>query len=301
MRPRIILPTEFSVAPFTVGEALALPIGESRLRGDDLARPFWGVRDPTFADDLHGLCRAYLTRAHPSAFFSHITAARIWGIRLPFRLLADPTLDVGVPNPKRAQAAVGIRGHKLRLDGADLAFRHGLPVTSAARTLCDIASLLSDEELLAAADTLLWIRQPLTTGEALAAAVARHRVSGRAALHRVVPFVSDHSDSSPESVFRWRFRIAGLPEPDVNVPLFDADGLKVATPDLSFRDFREAFDYEGDHHRTDAGQWQVDIARVRRLEGIGWHSTRGAALDLHDSRDVIEGLTRALRAKGWRG
>ena len=288
-------------APFDVGVARELGLGEGRLRGSDLCAPFWGVRSAGPTDGIEELCRAYLTRAHPDVFFSHLTAARLLGLRLPFRLLDDRLLDVAVPSPKRAQEARGIRGHKLRLIAGDLILHNGFPVTSAARTWCDIAALLSDEELLAAGDTLLWWRQPLAAPDDIPRAVANHRGAGRAALLRTVPELSARSDSPPESAFRFRFALAGLPRPEVNLQLYDANGNRLAMPDLCYPEYRVSFDYEGDHHRTDPKTWQSDIQRVRRLATIGYHHTRAAAADLADSREVIEQLRAALRAKGWRG
>jgi hypothetical protein len=299
--PRIPLPPGLVGASFSVREARALDIGDGRLRGTDLSAPFWGVRAPISPLDDIELCRAYMTRAHSSVFFSHVTAARLWGIRLPFRLLEDRVLDVAVPWPKRAQRARGIRGHKLRLRDGDLATVHGLPVTSAARTWCDIASELSDEELVAAGDTLLWWRDPLAAGDDILRAVSHHRGRATAALHRVAPELSDRSDSSPESSFRYRFALAGFPRPAVNLQLYDSHGRKVAMPDLCFPEYRESFDYEGDHHRTDPKVWQSDIQRVRRLAKIGWHHTRAAASDLADSRELLQQLADDLRNKGWRG
>ena len=299
--PRIALPEPFTTGPFSVGAARAAGIGEGRLRNPGLVRPFWGVRAAAEAEDVLARCQAYLTRAHPAVFFSHLTAARLHGIRLPFRLLDDDVLDVAVPSPKRAQQARGIRGHKLRLRTGDLVVHGGIPLTSAARTWCDIASLLNEEELLAAGDSLMWHRAPLTDIERIAAAVTAHRGSAAAALRRTLPELSDRSDSSPESAFRHRFALAGLPRPAVNLQLFDARGNSVAMPDLSFPEFRESFDYEGDHHRTDAKTWQSDIQRVRRLAAIGWHHTRAGAADLADSREVISQLAADLRRKGWTG
>ncbi|WP_411698184.1 hypothetical protein [Conyzicola sp.] len=299
--PRIPLPAPLAGQPFSVGEARQNGIGEGRLRGTDLARPFWGVRGPAIAGGFTELCHAYLTRARPSAFFSHVTAARLLGIRLPFRLLESDVLDVAVPAPKRAQQARGIRGHKLRLRPGDLTVRDGMAMTSPVRTWCDIAGLLNDEELLAAGDTLLWWRNPLTYPAEIARAVANHRGAARSALHRTVSELSARADSSPESSFRHRFALAGLPRPEVNLQLYDAQGNKVAMPDLCFPEFTESFDYEGDHHRTDPRTWQSDIQRVRRLAKIGYHHTRAAAADLADSREILDQLRTDLRAKGWAG
>ena len=258
------------------------------------------MRVATGSDSFDELCRAYLTRAHPLALFSHLTAARLIGLRLPFRLLEDDVLDVAVPAPKRAPEARGIRGHKLLLRPGDVVVRNGVRTTSPARTWCDIAALVNDEELLAAGDTLLWWREPLTNSNEIERAVENHRGAGRSALRRILPELTSRSDSSPESLFRRRFALAGLPRPEVNLQLYDADGNRVAMPDLCFPEYKESFDYEGDDHRTDARTWQSDIQRVRRLAKIGYHHTRAAAADLADSREIIEQLREDLRAKGWR-
>jgi len=299
--PRIPLPDVFALGPFSVREARESGIGEGRLRNAGLERPFWGVRAPDGIVDTEARCHAYLTRAHPSVFFSHVTAARLHGIRLPFRLLEDERLDVAVPSPKRAQQARGIRGHKLRIRPGDMSLLRGIPITSAARTWCDIASLLNDEELLAAGDALMWLERPLATRGEIVRAVTSHRGSAAAALRRTYPELSDRADSPPESAFRYRFALAGLPRPAVNLQLFDSSGMKVAKPDLVFPEYRESFDYEGDHHRTDPKTWQYDIQRVRRLAGIGYHHTRAGAADLADSREVLSQLAADLRRKGWRG
>ena len=161
--------------------------------------------------------------------------------------------------------------------------------------------MLNDEELLAAGDTLLWWREPLAHPDAIALAVSHHRGASAAALQRTLPQLSARSDSPPESAFRHRFALAGLPKPEANLQLYDEHGNKIAQPDLCFPEYRESFDYEGDHHRTDPKTWQSDIKRVRRLASIGYHHTRAGAADLADSREVIEQLTTDLRAKGWRG
>jgi hypothetical protein len=124
---------------------------------------------------------------------------------------------------------------------------------------------------------------------------------GLARLTEALPFLSDRSDSPPESAIRYRIAGAGLPTPVVNENLYDAEGRFLAKPDLAFPEYFMAVDYEGDHHRTDPVQWRKDLGRVPRLEDAGWHSTRVSAEDLRDSSELIARLIRLLRARGWTG
>ena len=71
--------------------------------------------------------------------------------------------------------------------------------------------------------------------------------------------------------------------------------------DLVFERYRIAVDYEGDHHRTDPITWQKDIARVPRLQAIGWHHIRASAADKRDSRELIERVRGLLLQRGWNG
>ena len=298
--PKLVpIPDSMLGMPFRVSDGLDNGLGASRMRSPDLARPLWGVRTP--ADGLlplPALCRAHLARAHESAFFSHATAAMLWEIPLPGWLAARPGLDVAVPFPKRAPAAERIRAHKLTIKPGDVVMLDGLPVTSPQRTILDLARILRPEDLLAAIDSVLWHRRPLVDRDQLLFRLEGFTGRGARALAAVLPEVTDHSDSSPESVMRWRIIQFGLPHPEINVPVIE-HGVFLAQPDLIYRRYRMAFDYEGDHHRTDPVQWQKDLARVPRLQDAGWHHTRISAQDLRDSHEFLTRLSRQLRARGW--
>jgi hypothetical protein len=298
--PKLVPIPEFMLGvPFRVSDGLDNGLGASRMRSPDLARPLWGVRTPNDGPlSLHELCRAYLSRAHETAFFSHATAALLWEIRLPAWLVRKPGLDVAVPFPKRAPAAERIRAHKLTVKPDDVVMLGGLPVTSPARTILDLARMLRPEDLLAAIDSVLWHQRPLVERDRLLFRLEGFSGRGSRTLAAVLPEITDRSDSSPESVIRWRVLQFGLPHPEINEPVFEGARF-LAQPDLIYRRYRMAFDYEGDHHRTDPVQWQKDLARVPRLQDAGWHHTRISAQDLRDSHEFLTRLTRQLRARGW--
>jgi hypothetical protein len=302
------LPYPFSSEPFTTRAALAAGISSERLRRLDLEKPFWGIRVPPGTDrassapPLEQLCRAYATRMPPDAAFSHLTAAQLFGMPVPARFVQDARLHVATPIPRRSLRGRGVRGHKLDLVASEVVLLGDLPLTSPTRTWIDLSRGVTTEELIVLGDYLLSWRHPLASLDQLIEVV--RRAGGRRGVStasEALPYLSDRSDSPPESQFRYRFAQAGLPHAAPNVKLFTDSGDFLAMPDLVFEQYKEVFDYEGDHHRTEDRQWQKDIARVRTLEENGWHSTRGSKADLRDSAEVIAQLKRRFAAQGWNG
>ena len=295
------LPPHLRDRPFTTAAALSAGVNAGRLRANDLNAPFHGVRQPEGSTDTAGsLASAYAAKMPPRAFFSHGTAAALWGIPIPFR---DRLTHVGTIPGSPMPRGTGVRGHRLQVDPTDIVTRDGLRLTSQARTWCDLSTVLSGEDLVAAGDYLLWRRRfERVTRADLAEAVSRYTGRrGRPALDVAFPLLSDSSDSRPESVFRFRTIQDGLPEPLPNFPIYDDRNTFVAQPDLVFVDYRVCFDYEGEHHFTDQAQWSKDLGRVRRIEDAGWSHVRAGKTDLRDSRAVFATLRTRLRARGWPG
>jgi hypothetical protein len=304
MPARSPLPPELRGQAFAVRDALEAGARPTRLRSGDLTSPFWGVRStPEDAESVPGRSRAYLSRAAPGHFISHSSAAVIWGIPLPSRLELDERLHVAVSTEQRAPRGQGVIGHRLRLGPDDVTTHEGIRLTSLSRTWCDLASILREEELVAAGDNALWNRRPEATRVSrndLQVAASHHSGRrGRPAIRSSILLLSDRADSYPESVMRVRMIRAGLPIPEVNLELYTERGQFLAMPDLSYPDYLLSFDYEGDHHRTDSAQWEKDIARVPRLESANWHHTRISKADLRTSRDFLERTRRLLLDRGW--
>ena len=299
-----MLPSGLGGGPFSVNRALSLGVGASRLRGADLDRPFWGIRVPAGAvRSLLDQANAYTERMSPGAFFSHITAARLWGIPLPLELHGRSGLDVAVVPGRIVPVGAGVRGHRLQVDERDLLQFGRIRITSLARTWCDLGALLGEEDLVAAGDFLLWRRranQLRLTRRDLADALDRWKGRrGRPVLEKCLPTLTDRADSPPESKMRVRFAFARLPSPEVNCEIYTEAGVFVAMADLGWRKYRVAFDYEGDGHRTDRVQWGKDLKRAPRIENANWSYVRAGAPDLRDSREIIEILKLKLQKGGW--
>lgn len=288
-------------AHFSIRAAREQGVGRSRTRHPDLVRPFHGTRSLSRPLTIDERVAAYAPRLPAHGFFSHSTAAALWGLPLP--PFVDARLHVSYPHGRRAVRTTGVVGHHLVMRDEELTLLGGIPVTTPERTWCDLAGMVGFEDLIAAGDRVVWHRDRLASLEALAELARRHPGRrGRAVRLAALNWICDRSDSPPESVLRVRFIRAGLPHPVVNVDVFDEHGTFVGRPDLAFPDYRELVDYEGDGHRTSRSQWLSDLARVPRFEAIGWHTTRAAGPDLADgSRRLILLVATNLRDKGWRG
>lgn len=289
---RIPLPDALGTS-FSVASARQLGIGPRRLAGADLERPFWGVRAAAGSlDDPAAVARAYSARMPGHAFFSHATAAQLWSIPLPIHLETSLPIHVSVRSGYRAPEGRGVAGHHLDIDLIDIESTRGLALTSPERTVIDLAPLLDDEHLLGALDNILWRRRSTAsraTRPSFRGCLDRHRGRrGRSRVEALLPLTTDRSDSIPESAFRLRFIRARFPDPVPNQNVYDTNGRFIAMPDLQFPAYRMAFDYEGDHRRTDALQWRKDLRRVPLLEDAEWHHTRMSADDLAQPRALLE-------------
>ncbi len=283
-------------AQFLVRDAVGEGVSRYRLRQKDLAAPFWGVRTAHEHSELLELCRALALRLPAASWYSHTTAARLFGIPLPRRLEHEPRLHVSVATGRRAVDAIDVIGHQVQLREHELTEISGVHVTTPARTWSDLAQLVALDELVAAGDHLLRRDKPLVTMGELAEVARRHpgrrgRVNRRCAL----PLLTDRSESPGESKLRMLLHTAGFTRLLVNEEVFARNGAFLARLDLVVADTKVALEYEGDHHRTDRAQWMRDIRRIESLRAEGWDVIRVTAADLSQPRHLLVRLRRALQ------
>ncbi len=278
---------------FTVRAGMEAGISRGQLRGPRYERPFWGIRNPAGIESARA--RAFAPRMPERGFYMGTTAATLLGLPLPPRLRHDERLHIGVKAGARRVEAAGIARHHIHISGSDLTTTNELPVTSAARTFCDLGNLLRLAELVAVGDRILWRRDPLATSRELWEALDRY-VSRRGVrtIRAAIPLLTSRADSAPESEIRVSIIEFGLPLPQVNRAVSDRRGRLIATPDLSWPRHRIALEYEGDHHRTDRDQWQHDLERFSSLQEAGWIVLRATAADLRDPRGLLQRLARLL-------
>jgi hypothetical protein len=286
-------------------------VSPTRLRAADLESPFHGIRRPVSSllpvtnnsDELGRRrlaqlvvdCQSYLTRADPLAMFSHVTAARLYRMPLPWALETRPGLDVAVLEPAHPPRRSGIVGHRLNAGSVAVTSVGGLPVPSAMDVWLQLGPLLSVESLIIAGDHLVRRKQPFTTLAALHEAVdALHRYRGAARLRAAAPHIRSNTDSPPESRMRLILIAAGLPEPVIGYTVYDKDGFFVGTPDLAYLKEKIALDYEGEVHNRSARVFGEDIERREQFQDAGWRHIRVVKGHLAKPHRLVDRVSFAL-------
>lgn len=286
------LPEPLGHGPFSVATAREMGVSERRLRARDLDRSDWGVRAGASQKSLIERCAMLQIRMPSNSFFSHSTAALIYGMPMPRFIENDPALHVSVPAPARAPHAIGIVGHRTSAPSAT-ALRGGVRVASPERTWCDLGAILSVSNLVAAGDFIIYHRAPLASMEQLALALrtATNR-RGRRKLEVALLRLDGRSESPQESRLRLILQNAGLRVARINHVVTDRFGEFVARTDFHLDDLNVVLEYQGDYHRTTVGQWRSDMTRRSKIEATG---PRVMELNADDLRDPIE-LVARIRA-----
>lgn len=330
------LPVSLHGAPFSVQLALRNGVGRSRLRRADLERPFWGIRDWVEAEpslerprretlgsttldsppagtaplkpwelERHRALRratAYGAKLPDDAFFSHVTAAQIRGLPLPVAVRNQSLVDVSVTVRGRRRSGAHVRGHLIASTDVTVQLYEGLPVAAPVDVWCQLGVLLTVDELVIVGDALVRRWEPLATmAELHAAVVRRARRRGVQRLRDALAMVRPRTDSVRETELRLGIVRDGLPEPEVNLAVYDANGTFVGFFDLGYRKYKILIEYDGSQHREDETQYLHDVNRLDAAMAEGWrvvrvnkqHAAERFAISLRRIREALIG-------RGWR-
>ncbi|MET1020566.1 MAG: hypothetical protein ABWX62_11310 [Microterricola sp.] len=293
MQPRVPIPEQLAGRAFRRADAAAAGLGRDRFNGRDLQRSFRGVRsnglDLTLTSDR---CRAYATRMPTDHAFSHLTAAELLRVPLPWASRQSTALHVSAPPGQPVPRVRGVVGHNA--DTSLAVIVDGLRVLPPVLVWCQLAGLLHPLALTAAGDFLLGGRRPLASMEELATAVEQWAPRrGTAALRQALPRLRAGVDSPKETELRLLLLAFGLPEPVVNRRYHDDRGVYLGRADLSWPEWRIVIKYEGDQHRTSREIFRQDLARRERFESAGWSVIRATDDDLGIARREFEHTVRA--------
>lgn len=308
MRKPSPLPRDLAQRPFTLAQARQARLSARRTRAQDLWTPSKGIRVPRNADSgLLDRCRPYTTVTSRSVV-SHITAAKIHGFYLPSRFDAVKTLDLSTPNGSAPPRRKHVAGHRLQLAASDVVVTGGVPVTSAARTLLDIAPLLTLDELVVIGDQLVCshrryngrVQTAMVDIGVLNARVAQNAgARGMRRLRTAMELVRVGADSPPETRLRLIIHRSQLPNFEPNVMITDAAGDTLVEPDLACLEYKTCAEYDGGHHFSPMQQ-SKDHDRNFITESLGWHQ---AVINKDDMRFgkliVVTKIARMLVRGGW--
>jgi predicted transcriptional regulator of viral defense system len=226
----------------------------------------------------------------PRAVLSHRSAAALHGIRPDNRSKTDVTVPGASARPRP-----GIDVHRsTTLEGADITTVDGIPCTSVARTLLDLADVVDRRGVERAVDQaeVLRVFDLRKVQEVLSRAAGRR---GAGVLRSVLAEYDGPSltDRELEERFFGLCRDAGIPKPEVNAWIALEGGAVKA--DFLWRPERLVVETDGWASHGTRQAFESDRRRDRRLQLAGWEVVRFTWRDiLTDPAEVATTLVRLL-------
>ena len=281
--------------PFTRSDALEAGLNPRILRGSRFRRIFRGVYiDDRVPDSAQLRVQAALACFDETAFASHASAARIYGVPMP----TLPTEHVTVCKPDLRRRRSGVKCH---LDpAADVQELKGVRVSAPAQMFVELATLLNLVDLVVVGDNL--VRNRYLTSMALVDHCSSSTRAGALAARRAAVHVRDRVDSPMESRLRMLIVLAGLPEPGVNLTIRDVNGDPIRRYDLSWPSVKVIVEYDGRHHIEREEQWETDLERRESIDDDEWRILVVIAGGIYkDPGKTVLRVWRLLRSRGLPG
>jgi hypothetical protein len=231
--------------------------------------------------------------AGPLATFSHRTAAALWqldGVKFDRIEMSGPIRQHRVewlvvhrtgPVPKQMQR-----------------IRNGLPLTSPARTLVDLAAVCGEDELEQAMEHAF--RRRIASPNEVHHALRRMPTRGKAGTGRVLRLLeqglfSTEMHSELERQALRMFRRFGLPEPVCQYEVV-ADDLVLGFVDFAWPKAKVIVEAEGFQFHSGREEWESDINRYNAMALKGWTVLRLTRGDLRDrTKAFVKELAKAVR------
>ena len=196
---------------------------------------------------------------------------------------APPPAEVTTRSERRIE---GIRSRTRRLDPRDCATWRGIPVTTLARTIVDLAGLLTERELARAFHEAS-VQHALTPDRVEVVLRRNTKAKGAARLRRVLHGDSPLLLSKLERGFIATLRKHRLPLPETNRP---AGGRFV---DCRWPERKLTVELDGYRYHSSRHAWEQDRRREREAYGRGDQFRRYTWADVFEDQ---EPMLRELRA-----
>ncbi len=291
---RIEAIAEFQRARVSREQLLAVEVDASaidrRLRNGRLERIHLGVYGlPRTADLALAAETAGLLACGEGVVLSHHSAATLWQLRPG---VARP-VHVTIPGSRGFPTPPGVKLHRSRtIDTGDVRIHEGLPVTSPARTLLDVAATLPDRDVERLLDEGVFALRIVTLAEIDVVLAQAGMHPGRARLARVAGshIRSTQTDSPPEETLLALIRAAGLPEPQLQASVLGYR-LDFLWPELRLAVEVDAYGTHGSPARFEADRRRD--ARLLTEKGVTVIRVTRAAIEQRPF-EVIALVARAI-------
>lgn len=218
----------------------------------------------------------------PHATLRRRSAAVLWAVRR-----GDP-IQTEVTAPGRVGRRPGIRAHRAVLQPDELTLVDGIPVTTAARTLLDLAAVLNRHDLQRAIEQAEALR--LSDHTPLAALVARYSGRRGTAVLKEILGSDARAAGLTRSELEDRF-LRFLAERGIQPPAPNAWlhlGEHWIEGDCVWAAERLVVELDSWRHHGTRAAFQRDRVRDRRLKLAGWQPIRVTAWDLEEDPDRLE-------------
>ena len=232
----------------------------------------------------YGLFLAAVLTCGGGALLSHASAAKLW--RLPWKQTAR--VNVTVPGRGGRSTRPRILIHRAAIRPGDASSKDGIPVTSPARALLDLAATATARDLDRATNEARVLR--LVTDPSLDEQFSRYpRHRGTRALREATRTDPALTRSEAERRLLDLIRAARLPAPETNVRL---RGYEV---DFLWREQRLVVEVDGYAFHSSRRSFERDRRKDRELHAEGYLVLRITWRELADEREaVVATLSAAL-------
>lgn len=240
-------------------------------------RPTRGVYvTPAAPDPFRALVRAALL-VRPDGSLSHVTGSRVHRLAGLPRWTPDEWPHLILPVGQTFNNCSGLRLHAGLRPGEQVT-RDGLPVTSLARAVYDMGTVLALDDLVCLVDSALragWKAEP--TGR---------RMPKR--LQTALSLADGRSESAFETLVRLLLVRAGLAPETLQLKVFDQNGRLYARLDMAWPSVKVGLEADGREYHDLPEALHRDRLRANRLAENGWKIFRVTWEDLvrHPERIV---------------
>ncbi|MFT4294072.1 MAG: hypothetical protein QM582_01515 [Micropruina sp.] len=250
----------------------------------------------TPSETLHRAIEATAPFLQRGTWFSHRSAALIHGLPAVIRSgeLVEVTRTFGghgnTSRHLRARAGILVPGEGTWVDG--------LPATTLARTVLDLARTLPFTEAVMIADAALRLG---ADRDELLAGVGEGRGCRKA--ERVLLFADPASESPAESESRARIAAAGLPVPEIQAVIRTSTGRFVARVDFLWRAKKVIGEYDGEGKYTgEYGEAPLEVVQQEKerqaaLEAEGYLVLRWGKKVLRQPGELERRIRGALASR----
>jgi hypothetical protein len=279
---------------------LGVPAFRRLLYGNRLVRfSRFVLVDRARLPDLPTRAAAALLTAGPQAVLTSHTAALLFGCTS-----ADAgTIHLLAPYTRQLRRRADVVLHQGLVDEQDVVELDGLRTLALEAVITEMLCTVARDTALACADQALASLEPFCRGEFKAEVshrlATRRDIRWRARAETLLELATGLPESPAEGRLLLTLVDAGLPRPESQVAVCDADGRERYRLDFAWREPMVALEYDG--HAAHAGRGEWDAARDEDLGRRGWLVLRAAARDLRSPARMLSELGRAFRVRRFSG